>query len=302
MVADYGFQAVEIPAYRRSTQFVAKEALINKDRVREIKQTLKETGLVASALTCHEDSMLLMGPYGPDTDHIIQGTPEEKLKYGMDSLIETAQAANVMEIPVVVGFTGVGNWGRYYPFPNRQGWAIEEELFAERLTPVMDKFKEYGVKYAVEPNPINFVYDIHTAQRALELLDNHPNFGFNLDPANMMYLGLRIENFINRFGDRIFNVHAKDGEVVAHNIEMGGILMTGSWRRLDRAYRFRVPGWGDVPWRKIITELKMVDYDNVMSYEHEDITMSREDGLEQVIHFLKPLIIKNPYVGPWRAE
>jgi sugar phosphate isomerase/epimerase len=299
LAAQYGYEAVQIPAYRRATQFKAVDAISGKN-VQEIKQTLKETGVVVSALTCHEDSMLLMGPYGVETDHICKGTPEEKLKFGMTSLIETAQAANALGVPVVVGFTGIDNWAHYYPFPYRQGWSDSEKLFAERMLPLLDKFKEYGVKYAIEPNPVNFIYDIHTAERAIELVDNHPNLGFNLDPANLMYLGLRVENFIDRLGKRIFTVHAKDGEVVAHNIQVGGILMNGSWGRLDRAYRFRVPGWGDVPWRKVITELAMVGYTGSLDYEHEDITMSREDGLKKVIHFLQPLLIENPYEGPWR--
>ena len=57
----------------------------------------------------------------------------------------------------------------------------------------MDKFKEYGVKFAVEPHPNNMIYDIHTAKRAIELLDGHPNF-VQPDPANLIYLGLRVEN------------------------------------------------------------------------------------------------------------
>lgn len=301
MAAEYGYEAVEVPAYRRNSQFKALDVIHGKDDViQPIRQALKDTGLFISALTCHEDSMLLLGPHGVDTDHIFKGTPEEKIAFATQSLLETAQAANRLEVPVVVGFTGVDNFGRYYPFPFRKGWEEAEAPFAERMLPILDKFQSYGVKYAVEPNPNNLIYDIYTAQRALELIDNHPAFGYNLDPANLMYLGLRVENFIDQLGSRIFYVHAKDSEIVAHNLPMGGILMNGPWQRLDRSYRFRVPGWGDVPWRKVITELRMVNYDYVMSYEHEDITMSRMDGVKKVIHFLKPLLIENAYEGAWR--
>lgn len=30
--------------------------------------------------------------------------------------------------------------------------------------------------------------------------------------------------------------------------------MQGDWQRLDKAFRFRIPGWGDVQWKKVITE------------------------------------------------
>ena len=150
----------------------------------------------------------------------------------------------------------------------------------------------------MEPHPNNIIYDLNTAKRALELLDYHPSFGFNLDPANIMATGgLLVENFIDELGDRIFHVHAKDAEVVRHNIQRGGIMMQGDWQRLDKAFRFRIPGWGDVQWKKVITELSLVGYDYVLSYEHEDVTMSVGDGVEKVAAFLKPLIIKAPYEG-----
>jgi|GEM_PF-3106389 len=86
-------------------------------------------------------------------------------------------------------------------------------------------------------------------------------------------------------------------EVVEHNIQMGGVLMHGDWQRLDKSFRFRIPGWGDVPWKKVITELSLVGYDYVLSYEHEDVTMSVGDGVEKVAAYLKPLLIKAPYEG-----
>jgi sugar phosphate isomerase/epimerase len=138
---------------------------------------------------------------------------------------------------------------------------------------------------------------VHTAKRAIELVDDHPCLGINLDPANLTYLGLFIETFIDELAGRIFAVHAKDAEVVAHNVGKGGVLMQGEWQRLDRAFRFRIPGWGDVNWKRVITELAMTGYDYVLSYEHEDVTMSRADGLDKVADYLKPLLIHAPYEG-----
>ena len=50
-------------------------------------------------------------------------------------------------------------------------------------------------------------------------------------------------------------------------------------------------------WKKVITELSMIGYDYVMSYEHEDVTMSRQDGITKTIAYLKPLLIEAPYEG-----
>jgi hypothetical protein len=34
-----------------------------------------------------------------------------------------------------------------------------------------------------------------------------------------------------------------------------------------------------------------------MSYEHEDVTMSRHDGITKTIAYLKPLMKEKPYEG-----
>jgi sugar phosphate isomerase/epimerase len=41
----------------------------------------------------------------------------------------------------------------------------------------------------------------------------------------------------------------------------------------------------------------LVGYDYVLSFEHEDVIMSRDDGMEKTIKFLDPLIIKKRYEG-----
>ncbi|TFG63693.1 MAG: sugar phosphate isomerase/epimerase [Spirochaetales bacterium] len=296
LAADNGYEAIEIPAYEDNGQIDTKE-LIKGNNAKDLKAMVKSHGLFISALSNHADSLLIMGPYGADTDTIHKGSKEEKIKFGTESLLRTAQAANALEVPVVIGFTGVENFGRYFPFPYAQGWEVMEKEFADRFGPILDKFEEYGVKFAVEPHPNNFIYDIHTAEKAIKLVNDHPCLGYNVDPANLIYLGLKVENFIDRLGSRIFHVHAKDGEIVEHNLPVGGILMQGDWQRLDRAFRFRIPGWGSVNWKTVITELSMVGYNYVLSYEHEDVTMSRADGVEKAAAFLKPLLIKAPYEG-----
>ena len=35
-------------------------------------------------------------------------------------------------------------------------------------------------------------------------------------------------------------------------------------------YRYRLPGFGTLDWRRIISELQIVGYDGTISIEHED--------------------------------
>jgi len=85
-------------------------------------------------------------------------------------------------------------------------------------------------------------------------------------------------------------VHAKDGELVKENLDYSGSVATGNWRRFDRGFRFRVAGWGQIDWRRLITALVMIKYDHVLSVEHEGPWLNRTDGCRKAINFLKPLI------------
>ena len=296
LIEPYGYETLEIPAYEGNGQLETAD-VIKGNKAAEVKKLAADHGMTLQALSNHADSFLIMGPPGKETDFIYKGTPEEKIAHGTESLIRTAQAANALEIPIVVGYPGVENWGRFFFFPYGQGWAEYEEQFKERFTPILDRFQEYGVKFAIEIHPNSFVYDIHTAEKALELVDYHPALGYNLDPANILYLQIDPCVAIDRLKDRIFHVHAKDAELARHNLALGGSLMHGDMKALDHTYRFRIPGWGEVEWKRLITELSMVGYQGSLSYEHEDVTMSRMDGVKKTAAFLKPLIIEDPYEG-----
>ena len=296
LAAEKGYEAVEIPSYVGNRQIDAEE-MLKGNNAADLRKMVASHGLFISGVSNHPDSLMVLGPHGKDTDSICPGTKEDKIKFGTDSLIRSAALANALEVPVVIGFTGIENFGHINDWPYPDGWADEEARFVERYVPILDKYKEYGVKLAFEPHPNNIIYDTHTAKRCLELTDNHPSLGINLDPANILFCGLKVETFIDELGDRIFAVHAKDCEIVEHNLAKGGLMMQGEWGRLDRSFRFRVPGWGSINWKSVITELYMVGYDYVFSYEHEDVTMSRADGTDKTIDFLKPLMIHAPYEG-----
>lgn len=296
MAAEHGYEAIELPAFTGNGHIDVEE-IPKGDNARKLRKMIEDRGMIISALSNHTESQLVLGPYGKDTDAFCKGSKEEKIAFATDRMIKTAQAANALEVPVVCGFMGCENFGRFFPFPYPSGWSDMEKEFVERWGRILDKFAEYGIKYAHEPHPNELVYDIDTAHRSVELMEGRKEWGFNYDPANLTYLGIDVENFIDELHDRIYHVHAKDGEVVRHNVRRSGVIPQGDWQRLGRGFRFRVPGWGSVPWKKVITELSLIGYDYVMSYEHEDVTMSRADGLKKSMNYLRPLVIEKPYEG-----
>jgi sugar phosphate isomerase/epimerase len=296
LAAEKGYEAVEIPSFTDNGQ-VDPDEVLKGENAKKLKAMVESYGLFISGVSNHADSMAILCE-GKDIAHIAPGDPAEQHAFGAKSLIRSAELANALEVPVVIGFTGIGNMGHFNVFPYAKGWAEEEANFVERFTPILEKYRQYGVKLAIEPHPNNIIYDLHTARRAVELVGGHPNFGINLDPANLLYTGISVESFVDELKDRIFAVHAKDTQILPHNMSRGGYWMfQGDWINHARSFRFRIPGWGSVDWKSLITELYLIGYDGVFSYEHEDVTMSRADGVDKAIAFLNPLMIHAPYEG-----
>jgi len=298
-VSKLGYEAVEIAAWKGSNHINIEKVL--SGGATEYKRTIEKYGLMISALSNHLEGQLVLGPHDESTDEWFKGASEEKVKYGMERMKKTAEAAAALDVPVVNGFVGSPNWGAWYIFPPAYEKIFEKgfELFAERWGEILDHFAAHGVKFAHEVHPQEQAYNIETAERAIKAINGKREFGFNFDPSHLIWQSIDPVIFIKKFGDRIYHAHAKDAELVKENLPVSGCIPTGSWRRPDRGFRFRVVGWGDVNWKRILTAFVEVGYDYVLSYEHEDPVMSREDGCEKCIAFLKPLIIKAPLEKVW---
>lgn len=245
------------------------------------------------------DGQLVLGPHHGDTDIIFKGAAEEKIRYGTNRMMLAAELAQRLEVPVVTGFTGCEDYSRWFPWPDAEAWKRMESTFVERWEPILQHFDKLGILFGMECHPRQIVYNTETAIRSVELLGHHDSWGFNLDPANLMLAGVDPVVFAAELGPRVFNVHAKDGELVVHNVRRSGLLANGPWDRKDRGFRFRIPGWGDVKWRKLITELFLNGYRGPLTVEHEDPTMGPMDGVTKAADFLKPLLIHEPFPGMW---
>ena len=72
---------------------------------------------------------------------------------------------------------------------------------------------------------------------------------------------------------------------------------------LDRAWVFRTMGYGHdfKTWKDIVSMLKKVGYDDVISIEHEDSLMSLKEGLAKAISFLKEVLIFEQPGAMWWA-
>jgi sugar phosphate isomerase/epimerase len=266
---------------------------------RDLGSAVADAGLNISALGIHQAGQLLLGPHGVETDGIHRGTPDEKVEFARNALIDAATKAQRWGVDTVCGFIGCAAWARWFPWPEADGWERMAPLVRERLLPILDAFGARGVRFAHECQPLQFAYDLHTAEALVDLVDGHEALAFNLDPANLALAEIDPCAFIAALGDRIAHVHAKDAERVAHNRGRSGAMAHGDWSRGDRGFRFRVPGWGDLDWRRVLSALQMAGYRGVLSIEHEDPTMSRREGVVQAIRHLQPLLLHDAPEARW---
>ncbi|MCB9881957.1 MAG: sugar phosphate isomerase/epimerase [Planctomycetes bacterium] len=295
---ELGFETLELPVDARSP-WIDLDELLTGGAAR-LEAQLTRAGFALSALSNHQEGQLLLGPHGVDTDAMFRGSPAEKTAYAERRLLRSAELARRLGLDTVLGFTGCEDYARWFPWPLEDGYERMGPPFRERMLPLLDAFHTLGVRFAHECHPRQLAYNTETALWTLELLDRHPAWCFNFDPANLLLAGVDPVQFVSELGDRIVHVHAKDGQLVPQHARRSGLLAHGPWHREGRGFRFRVPGWGDLDWRALITELRLAGYDGVLSVEHEDPTFGRRDGLEQALRHLTPLIPREPMPeGRW---
>jgi sugar phosphate isomerase/epimerase len=295
--ASLGYEALEIACEKRSNHLDMDRVLTEPSYVAEVQKIVRDNGLIISALGNHFDGQLVLGPHDETTDGWSPAkTAVEKIAHGTEQMKRAAYCANALGCPVVTAFVGSQVWGHWYGFPpmNVELYERAWSVFAERWTPILDIYAEQGVKLALEVHPVEIAYNIETSARALQALNHHKQFGFTLDPSHFVWQLIDPVIFVKTFGNRIFNVHAKDAELQKDELARSGVIPNGPWTRMDRGFRFRVAGWGQVEWQRLITSLAEIGYDYVMHYEHEDPVFSREEGCEKAAAFLSPLLIRKP--------
>jgi sugar phosphate isomerase/epimerase len=159
---------------------------------------------------------------------------------------------------------------------------------AERWNPILDVFGDCGVRFGLEVHPTEIAFDIYTAKRALEALQNRPEFGFNFDPSHLHWQGIDPVRFIREFPDRIYHVHIKDASVTLDG--KSGILASHlNFGDPRRGWDFRSPGHGGIDFEAIIRALNDAGYDGPLSVEWEDCGMDREYGAADAAQFLRKI-------------
>lgn len=291
--ADFGYEGLELACWGDHMEL--DKAADDPAYCDKQKKLLADHGLGLWAISNHLSGQLVCDPnndsrsdlFAPKSTH---GDAEAKRKWAIEQQKKAARAAKNLGLGVVCGFTGSPIWHMIYSFPPVSEQMIEDgfKRFADIWNPILDVYAECGVRFALEVHPTEIAFDAVTAERALDALDNRPEFGFNFDPSHLHWQGVDPEKFIYEFADRIFHVHMKDAIITLDG--RSGIL--GSHLNFDapvRGWNFRSLGRGDVEFESIIRALNAIGYDGPLSVEWEDAMMDREYGAAEACDFVKGL-------------
>ncbi len=273
---------------------------LSQSYVDQVKATLAQYGLGLYTISTHCVGQCVCDPIDIRHKGIVpsyiwgDGNPEGVRERAALEMIKTGQAAAMLGIKNIVGFTGSPIWHMLYSFPAVSEQQIEAGYaeFARRFTPILDEYQRLGVRFCLEVHPTEIAFDTVSAQRAVEAVKGHPAFGFNYDPSHLGYQNVDYVDFIDTFPDRIFHVHMKDvwwSPTPRRCGTFGGHTPFGDPRR---SWDFRSMGRGRIDFEEIIRALNRIGYQGPLSVEWEDSNMDREMGAAESCDFVRSIDFK----------
>ena len=292
-LVDAGVEAVEIGcgAYPGNAHCHPAVLLKSEARLNAFREAVHRRGLLISALSCHGNPL----------------HPQARVaRTHHDEFMRTVELARRLDVGRVITFSGCPPGDPKAAQPNWVVAAWPPEFAAmlvwqwkERVTPywkdTAKACRKAGVKVAIEMHPNFVAYNPETMMRLRAIAPDV--IGCNFDPSHMFWQGVDVVSAIRLLGDSIYHVHAKDCRLDRANIALNGVLDAKSYtRELERSWIFRTVGYGNdaAVWKDIVSNLRLVGYDHVLSIEHEDSIMSGEEGLRKAIAFLRGVIVTEP--------
>lgn len=162
------------------------------------------------------------------------------------------------------------------------GMAKEEcikEMAAPYFKKLCKKAADKGIKVAMENWYATNIQHLGQWDMMFDLVPDE-NFGLNFDPSHLYWQDIDYLMAVERYASRIFHTHAKDTEVEAHKKAFVGNQEHGWWR-------YVIPGFGDIDWGVYCARLRRNGFNGVLSIEHEDGALGREEGFELGCRFLR---------------
>jgi sugar phosphate isomerase/epimerase len=300
-LSEAGIQAIELGTggYPGKAHANPDELLGDESKIKNLKNLINRYDMEISALSCHGN------PVHPQKEIAEQFHKDFE---------KTVLLAEKLEVTRVVTFSGCPGDSQNATYPN---WVtcpwpddfqkVLDFQWNEVLIPYWKEAAKFAVDHGVdkiclEMHPGFCVYNPETLLKLRNAVGN--TIGANYDPSHLFWQGIDPVASIRKLGPAIYHFHAKDTKVDEINTSINGVLDTKHYGdEINRSWVFRSVGYGHNHnvWKDIVSNLRMVGYDYVLSIEHEDSLMSVNEGLKKAISFLKDVMPFEEVSGMWWA-
>ena len=292
ILSSLGVKTVEIGAggYPGKAHCNPEELLTDAKKFDAFVATFQKYGVEICALAAHGNAL----------------HPDAKVAADFDKDFRNAVLlAEKLGVDTVITFSGCPGDSEHSLYPNWVTCPWPEDFLKildwqwnEKLIPYWKEAgafaKAHGVSHiAFEMHPGFCVYNPETLLKLRAAVGDV--IGANFDPSHLIWQGIDPVAAIRALAGAIYHVHAKDTKIDQYNTAVNGVLDTKHYGdELHRSWIFRTVGYGNGEsyWRDLVSNLRLVGYDRVLSIEHEDSLMTIDEGLRKAVCFLKPIIIE----------
>ena len=255
-----GYEALELAAWPSvgerpfTAAHVAADAFDGAEAER-VRRALDDNGLALSALAYYDNNL------HPDP------AEREAIHAHLRACIDAAAQLGGVPVGTFIG--------------RDPGRSVSENLReAERLMPALvDYAGERGVPLMIENcvmegwhpdgGPGNLAYSPELWEWMFGL-----GLYLNFDPSHLLWLGIDPIAALEPYVERVVHAHAKDAEVFPEQRNRYGFFGVVGSREQDPWqmgwWRYRLPGQGEVDFRRYLDTLYEGGFDGVLSVEHED--------------------------------
>ena len=249
---------------------------LTDEKAAEINALLKQKNVYISGLGYYPNPL--------DPDH-------EKRDFYFGHIKKVITAAARLGVPVVNTFIGRD------PRLNLQE---NLEQFKAYWPPIIAHAEQQGVKIGIENCPMLFTYDEWPGGKNLaispaiweQMFEIIPSahFGLNYDPSHMIWQQMDYLKPLLEFKHKLFHIHLKDAKLFKDKLDRVGIMATPL-----EYHSPKLPGLGDVDWKKFLNGVRESGYAGPVVIEFEDkmYETSKEkivEGMLKTRNFLLPLL------------
>lgn len=257
---EYGFGGLEVIAGPGS-QHIDTNA-VSKERAAQITDLMDRRALRISSIAAYTNLT--------DADPARREANVESVRRAIDM-------AKLLGVDVVCTLAGL-------PPAGKNRYQTIEEDCTQVFPPLLDYAEHHNVRIALENWYATNIQHLGHWDKLFELVPNE-NFGLNFDPSHLAWQDIDYIAAVERFANRIFHTHAKDTEINEAKRRHVGNQDGGGW------WRYVIPGLGMVRWGEYIGALRRNGYNGVLSIEHEDGAVEREEGFLIGKKYLEQFII-----------